>query len=118
MTDEVLLHLVTSYTREAGVRSLEREIAAVCRAKAVEYAQARDRAEEGGDGRNGDVEKWGYRKEVTKEDLDVILGGVRYEVEDMEKEGLVGVSTGLAYQGSGNGGILRESCLLVLRSAD
>ena len=36
--DEALLTLITSYTREAGVRSLERRIADVCRAVAVEVA--------------------------------------------------------------------------------
>ena len=50
ITDETLLTLVTSYTREAGVRTVERELGAVCRAKAVEYAEARDRAGDGGGG--------------------------------------------------------------------
>ena len=107
MNDDTLLHLITSYTREAGVRSLERALGAVCRSKAVDYAEARDRAEEGGEGRTGDVEKWGYSAEVGREDLVRILGIEKYEPEMMDRESLIGVSTGLAYQGSGNGGILR-----------
>ena len=38
ITDEALLTLITAYTREAGVRNLERRIADVCRAVAVEVA--------------------------------------------------------------------------------
>ncbi len=41
--DEALLTLITSYTREAGVRNLERRIADICRAVAVEVAAGQDR---------------------------------------------------------------------------
>ncbi|KAM0786096.1 hypothetical protein ACM66B_006907 [Microbotryomycetes sp. NB124-2] len=108
--DDILLHVVTSYTHEAGVRSLEREIGAVCRAKAVEYAEARDRARDaaGGDSLAAalDVDRFGYKRTVTKEDVERYLGVPKYDREELERENLVGVSTGLAYQGSGNGGIL------------
>lgn len=138
MTDEALIHLITSYTHEAGVRSLERELGAVCRAKAVEYAEARDRAIEAvaeGAGRKVGVEevkKAGYRTEVNKEDVERFLGVPKFDREELERENVVGVSTGLAYQasislprselastqtdpltrleqGSGNGGVLRSS---------
>ncbi|SCV73155.1 BQ2448_7080 [Microbotryum intermedium] len=107
--DDVLLHLITSYTHEAGVRTLEREIGAVCRAKAVEYTKARDEAEAVNDplGRLGaDVTKYGYRVVLTKEDIGDILGQSRHEAEEMDRENMIGVSTGLAYRGSGNGGVL------------
>lgn len=60
--DEALVHLITAYTREAGVRTLEREIGSVCRAKAVEYAESR--------ATEGKV----YDPVVTVEDLQRILG--------------------------------------------
>jgi hypothetical protein len=43
VTDEAVLKLSTSYTREAGVRNLEREVASVCRAVAVEVAEGTTR---------------------------------------------------------------------------
>nr|CRX79164.1 hypothetical protein ls5930a1_00188 [Leucosporidium scottii] len=112
LSDEALLHLITSYTHEAGVRSLERELGAVCRAKAVEYAEAKDRAREKENVKEGEavseemVKAVGYVAEVTAEDVERILGVPKYDREELEKENMVGVSTGLAYQGSGNGGVL------------
>ena len=108
MSDEVILHLITNYTREAGVRTTEREIGSVIRAKAVEYAEARDKAVQAGQAAT-DVLKHGYTPTVTKDDLEQILGVPRYEPEALDREMTVGVAHGLAYQGSGNGGILRES---------
>lgn len=101
MSDEALIHLITSYTHEAGVRSLERELGAVCRAKAVEYAEAKDRArEKGSEGVVGveEVKKEGYEVEVTAEDVERFLGVPKYDREELEQENVVGVSTGLAYQ--------------------
>lgn len=109
MSNDVLLRLVTAYTREAGVRSLERALGSVCRAKAVELAESDD-ADSGGEG------KAAYVAEVTEADLERILGPPRWE-DDEDDGARVGVSTGLAYQGSGNGGILRASHFLSICKA-
>ncbi|BGP03302.1 Lon protease-like protein [Rhodotorula toruloides] len=103
LSDETILYLITHYTREAGVRSLERQIGSVCRAKAVEYAEARDAVK--GENKEGEVPE-GYKVEVTKEDIERMLGPSRFDPDELEKEARIGVVNGLAYQGSGNGGIL------------
>ena len=113
--DGALLDVITKYTRESGVRSLERAIGAVCRAKAVEYADSRD-----GEGREV------YEPRVGKADVERILGISRFEPELLDEDdddsdsyqvarssvagvartSVAGVATGLSYSGSGNGSIL------------
>lgn len=108
------MHLITSYTHEAGVRSLERELGAVCRAKAVEYAEAKDKArekdglKEGGMVSEEMVKKVGYQVEVSAQDVERILGVPKYDREELEKENMVGVSTGLAYQVSLPSALIRR----------
>ena len=107
-----MLFLITAYTREAGVRSLERHIGSVCRAKAVEYSEAKDQQSAETDATAGSEKARrpaGYRVEVTREDVERILGPSRFDEDEGDRDGRVGVVNGLAYQGSGNGGILSES---------
>ncbi|GAA5973761.1 hypothetical protein JCM3765_005281, partial [Sporobolomyces pararoseus] len=120
LSDSTLLALIQDYTRDAGVRSLERVLGAVCRAKAVEYSQVRDRYRaKCGDStserlRSEELLSNGYRVEVKSEDLELILGASKHELDqETEQEGKIGVSTGLAYQGSGNGGILHIETALM-----
>ncbi|KAJ6144527.1 hypothetical protein N7470_008422 [Penicillium chermesinum] len=96
LSDEVIDKIITSYTRESGVRNLERELGSICRYKAVQYADASDadRVRE-------------YNPVVTVEDLEDILGIERFEEEIAEKHGRPGVVTGLvAYSTGGQGSIL------------
>lgn len=81
---DVVLKIIESYTRESGVRNLEREIGSVCRAKAVEYSDAKD---------EGDMEK--YRAALTVEEVEEILGIERYDEEIAEKTSRPGIVTGL-----------------------
>ncbi|KAI2464541.1 Lon protease-like protein 2, peroxisomal [Annulohypoxylon bovei var. microspora] len=95
-SEEVVSKIIESYTRESGVRNLEREIGSVCRAKAVEFVEASDR---------GHPET--YKAEITIEDLEAILGIEKFEDEIAEKSSQPGIVTGLvAYSSGGNGGIL------------
>lgn len=94
--DDVVDTIITAYTRESGVRNLEREIGSVCRYKAVEYADAKDSL------RLGD-----YNPRVTVSDLEEILGIERFDEEIAEKKSVPGIVTGLvAYSSGGQGSIL------------
>ncbi|TKA78935.1 Lon protease 2, peroxisomal [Cryomyces minteri] len=96
MDDDVVDKIITSYTRESGVRNLEREIGSVCRSKAVQYADAKD---------NSTLAE--YRPTVSIDDLEDILGIERFDEEIAETTSRPGVVTGLvAYSTGGQGSIL------------
>jgi ATP-dependent Lon protease len=90
--DSVLSRIATGYTREAGVRGLEREIAGVCRYMAVQYAET--------------PQKNQFDGRVTLERLQAILGAEKFEDEISERTSIPGVVTGLAWTASGSGGLL------------
>lgn len=94
LSQDVLMHVAQSYTREAGVRTMERRIGDIVRAKAVEYAQSPNT----------------YESTITIGDVERILGGPTYEPEVVDEVGVPGVATGMAYQGSGMGSILHIEC--------
>nr|MBA3457430.1 endopeptidase La [Deltaproteobacteria bacterium] len=77
--DEVIAEIIQSYTREAGVRNLERELAAVCRGAAVKVAEGATSIP------------------MTKVELEEILGPPRYVSDVAERKPEVGVITGLAW---------------------
>ena len=94
---------MTGYTREAGVRSLERAIGSVVRYKVVEWAERNDQ--------DGDKLP-AYQKEVREEDLEGILGIPRYDSE-RERTPKRGVVYGLVVSGLGEGGVLPvETCTI------
>jgi ATP-dependent Lon protease len=87
--DATLLKLAMSYTREAGVRNLEREVAGVCRGVAVDVARH--------DSAAGEFS----RVVVDVSKLDDILGAERYFNETAERTSVPGVATGLAWTAAG-----------------
>lgn len=96
LSDEVIDKVITAYTRESGVRNVERELGAVCRYKAVQFADAGD---------TGNLDK--YNPVVTVDDLEEILGIERFDEEIAEQTSRPGVVTGLvAYSTGGQGSIL------------
>ncbi|MBW2312886.1 MAG: endopeptidase La [Deltaproteobacteria bacterium] len=81
LPEETLQSLIRSYTREAGVRNLEREIGAVARKVARRVAE---------EGATGDIT-------VPASELPELLGPVRFEPELAERGGAPGVAVGLAW---------------------
>jgi ATP-dependent Lon protease len=93
LPDDTLRALIRSYTREAGVRNLEREIASVCRKVARRVAE-----EEA----TGPIR-------IGPEDLATLLGPVKYEPELAERAGRPGVAVGLAWTPAGGDILFVES---------
>jgi ATP-dependent Lon protease len=83
-TDEGIETIVDSYTREAGVRGLEREIGSVCRAIAMRLASGED-----------------VHEKATRELVEKVLGPPRHVPDLVEREVQPGVATGLAWTPSG-----------------
>lgn len=83
-TDEGLMALITGYTREAGLRNLEREVGAICRKVAKRFVF-------------GDTKK----VIVTAQNVHDLLGAPRFLKEERLKENQVGISTGLAWTQAG-----------------
>ena len=80
ITDEALLAIIHDYTREAGVRNLEREIGNVFRNVAVRIAEGTS-----------------AQTRVDTADLHAILGARKFEAEVAMRSGIPGVATGLAW---------------------
>jgi ATP-dependent Lon protease len=80
ISDEAIAALIRDYTREAGVRNLERQLGSVCRHAAVRIA-------------GGETEAI----HVDARDLTDILGAAKFENELALRAGMPGVATGLAW---------------------
>ena len=90
--DDVYRKMIEGYTREAGVRTLERVAAKVCRKIAVEI-----------------LEKQEWKVHLDADGLEKLLGAPRYHREAPEKEPRIGVVNGLAYTTVG-GEMLEVEC--------
>ncbi|MBR3228172.1 MAG: endopeptidase La, partial [Erysipelotrichaceae bacterium] len=78
--DSIIYHLIRHYTREAGVRQLERVIGALCRKSVLEILKNKKRS-----------------VKITKTLVKKWLGNEKYEYGMKEKNDQIGVVTGLAY---------------------
>ncbi len=86
LSENALTEIIRSYTKEAGVRNLDREIAAVCRKIAIRLVES------------DDMHK---TVSVTRQNLEGFLGVKKYRINESEKVPKVGVVNGLAYTGMG-----------------
>jgi ATP-dependent Lon protease len=80
ISDEAKKTIISKYTREAGVRSLERELASICRKVARQIAEGKIKT-----------------GEVTPNTLRKYLGSAKFEPWTAEKKDEVGIATGLAW---------------------
>ncbi len=80
ITDEAILNAINQYTREAGLRNLEREIANVCRKIARKIAEGEKKI-----------------PRITAKNLNKFLGVPRFLPDDEKREDEIGVATGLAW---------------------
>ena len=93
--DDALKIIIESYTREAGVRNLERSIGAVCRRMAAQVARGEKPA-----------------LVVGAAEVEAALGSAQFEREVAERTGTPGVVTGLAYTPAGGEIIFVEASLM------
>ena len=106
-TDEGLQQLVQHYTREAGVRNLEREIGNVCRkiARTVVNAQA-EKGKGGEKGKNPD------KAIITATKVNDLLGPQKFREQAAEKKNEVGATTGLAWTEVGGSILTTEAAIM------
>jgi ATP-dependent Lon protease len=95
VSDDVLHELVRTYTREAGVRNLEREIATLARKAVKEIVTSKTK-----------------KVAITKRNLEKFSGVAKYRFGETESEDMVGVVTGLAWTEVGGDILTIESLLL------
>src|SRR6476619_714467 len=84
-TDSGIMRVITGYTKEAGLRNLEREIGTICRKIAVQVA--------------GGNQQESYR--ITDTTVEKYLGPMKHFAEELLERDQVGVATGLAWTAVG-----------------
>ena len=89
--DAAIAKVINEYTREAGVRNLEREIASICRKVAKEIVLSK----------NGSSKKARQRVDVTPGKIEHYLGVPKFRKKAAERERRVGSVTGLAWTSVG-----------------
>lgn len=90
-TESGVQAIIDSYTREAGVRTLEKRIAAICRETAVQEAEGRRTVQE-----------------VTRDAVEEILGPAEFRLETAEIAQTPGIAAGLGASGAGGELVLVE----------
>src|SRR5690606_4152825 len=89
--ESAIIKLIREYTREAGVRNLERQIASICRKAAKQIITENKK-----------------RIVITEKNLQQFLGKPLFRYGQAEEEDLVGAATGLAYTPSGGDTLIIE----------
>src|SRR5688572_30049088 len=99
VSDDVILDIIRYYTREAGVRNLEREMARICRKAVKQLLLAAKKPEKGEKAEKAEKGEKHSDKQVsiTTKNLEKYLGVRRFRYGKAEEENRVGQVTGLAW---------------------
>ena len=84
ISDEATLRIIAEYTKEAGLRNLEREIASICRKVARKVAEGKDEL-----------------TRITRANIQSYLGAPKFLPETEQEQHEIGVGTGLAWTSTG-----------------
>ncbi|HEY7713153.1 MAG TPA: endopeptidase La [Candidatus Binatia bacterium] len=84
ISDDAVLRVIAEYTKEAGLRNLEREIASICRKVARKVAEGKNEL-----------------TRVTRANVHTFLGAPKFLPEAEQEEHEIGVATGLAWTSTG-----------------
>ncbi len=95
-TEEALQTIIQRYTREAGVRNLEREVSSICRKVARKVV----------------VEGKAFKEEVTPDKVTEYLGVPRFRSTEVEESNEIGIATGLAWTEVGGEILVTEATLM------
>ncbi len=116
IAEEAVRDIVRYYTRESGVRNLEREISKICRKVVKEIAlagaQPAEKGKRSGKAAAKTVTKGVKRVAVTSKNLDKYLGVQKYDFGRAEQDNEVGMVTGLAWTEVGGDLLQIESTLM------
>jgi len=102
-TDEGILEIIRHYTRESGVRNLEREIGSCCRKIARKFV--------------GENVEEGFKDEITAERVQQMLGPIKFRQQGVAAESEIGLATGLAWTEVGGEVLQIEATLVKGRGA-
>ncbi len=105
--DDAILKIISEYTRESGVRNLEREIASVCRKAAKETVMSRKNAKG-----KGKAKKAAPHLVIDAKKIESYLGVPKFRNKEADKKPQVGSVTGLAWTSVG-GDILHVDVTLM-----
>ena len=102
-TDEGILEIIRHYTRESGVRNLEREIGSCCRKIARKFV--------------GENVQESFKDEITAERVQQMLGPIKFRQQGVAAESEIGLATGLAWTEVGGEVLQIEATLVKGRGA-
>ena len=106
-SDSVVKEIISYYTKEAGVRQLERSIAKVCRKMAKEVVS------KGWNNKKSSAKNKSIKKQVkTSKELNQFLGPRQYRFSQLEEKSLIGLTNGLAWTEAGGDVLVVESTVV------